>query len=161
MKKWMKTKLGAVMIAALCVLAMGAFATALTDNRDTPTRTAEFVDLTQASNVVYSGAMVALNTSGKAVPASDTTQLVVIGRAEVKSDNTAAAYSASKTLRVRRGVFRWANGASLAAANVGSLCYVQDDATVTSTTGSTSKVVAGQIVDVDSSGVWVDTRVLR
>jgi len=83
----------------------------------------------------------------------------VVGRCDRTSDNTLANYSATKTVTVRRGVFRWANGGSFTAADIGSFAYVQDAATVTTAGASVNKSIAGQIVLVDSLGVWVDTYV--
>jgi hypothetical protein len=60
-------------------------------------------------------------------------------------------------VNVARGVFRWANGGSFTAANLGDLAFVSDDQTVTTAASATYDVIAGVIVDVDSDGVWVDT----
>lgn len=131
-------------------------AAALTAERDTPVRDGAYLSLTQGSNTIYAGSMVALDSSGVALPAADASGYIVVGRAERTSANVGADYSATKTITVRRGVFRWANGSSLAAADIGDLAYVSDDQTVASPTGLTHDVVAGLIVDVDASGVWVD-----
>jgi hypothetical protein len=148
--------LGAV--AAVFAAMQIASATALTDNVATPQRDGSLVSLTQASNHIYAGSIVAVDSAGKAVPASDATGLKVVGRAEVASDNvTAATYSATKALNVRRGVFRWANGGSFTDAHVGDLAYVADDQTVTTAASVTYDIVAGVIIDVDTDGVWVDT----
>lgn len=156
MKNWTMTKTAAAVIAAFCFLAIGAFATALQDNRDTPQRSGEFISMTQASNHIYAGSIVCENGSAVAVPGEDATGYQVLGRAEEESDNTGANYSSTQTITVRRGVFRWENGGSFTDANIGDLAYVADDKTVTTAASATYDIVAGVIVDVDASGVWVD-----
>ena len=147
-------------LAVLIVIAFvgqSALAAALSDNRDTPELRGVYYAFTQASNTIYAGAMVCINSNALAAPAAASAGYVIAGRAESKSDNTGSSYAASTTIKVKRGVFRWGNGDSITDADVGSLCYVSDDQTVVvSTNGLAANVVAGVIVDVDSSGVWVD-----
>ncbi len=153
------TNHAAIAAVALAAVSVGilAHATALTDNRDTPMRSGEFLSLTQASNHIFAGSIVCENGSAAAVPGADASGYVVVGRAETESDNTAASYSSTRAITVRRGVFRWANGGSFTDANIGDTCYVADDQTVTTAALATYDVAAGTIVDVDSDGVWVDT----
>lgn len=154
MKKILTAAVAAMVAAAVATV---CFATAASDDVDTPERAGNFVTLTQASNVVYAGTMICEDGSAAAAPASDTSGYIVVGRAETGSDNTGANYSATKTLTAKRGVFRWANGGSFTDANIGDLAYVSDDNTVTGAGSVTYDVVAGVIVDVDSDGVWVDS----
>ncbi len=142
--------------AVLALLSVSAFSTALTDDRDTAQRAGDFAEILQGSNVIYGGSMVAVNLSGYAVPAADTAGLSVIGRAEAYSDNTGANYLSTKTIQIGRGVFRWANGSSITNGEIGQLAYCLDDQTV-KTSGITNNIIAGVIVEVDTSGVWVDT----
>jgi hypothetical protein len=135
-----------------------AFGTALTADRSTVERDGRLVSLTVDSNVViYAGAMVCENGSAEAVPAADASGYACIGKAVAGADNTGANYSATKTVEVARGIFRWANGGSFTDANIGDLAYVADDQTVTTAGSATYDIVAGVIIDVDASGVWVDT----
>ena len=144
-----------VMMAALC---QRTLATALSDNRDTWERSGEDVTMLVASgSVIYAGSMVCENGSARAVPAADTAGYAVIGCAQSKVDNSGVNYLATKTVTVRRGVFLWVNGDSFTDANVGDLAYVEDDQTVQTGASATHDVVAGVIIDVDSTGVWVDT----
>ncbi len=56
------------------------------------------------------------------------------------------------------GVQQWANSANadlIAQDDVGKLCYIVDNQTVGLTDGTASRSIAGTIVGVDSSGVWV------
>ena len=151
----------AVMTAAVLFLGamfmQNAGATPATAPVNTPQRTGELVSLAQGSNSLFAGTLVCITTDGVLAPASDVASLKVVGRAERSSDNTGDAYSAAKTVTVRRGVFQWANGGGFTNSDIGSLAYVQDDNTVTTAGASTYKIVAGIIVDVDANGVWVDS----
>lgn len=147
-----------VLVCAMCLPLTDVWATALTKDRNTPERAGREVGLTVASNVtIYAGAMVCENGSAKAVPAADSSGYVVVGKAVTYADNTGDNYSATKSVTVRRGVFRWVNGDSFTDANIGDLAYVEDDQTVQKAASASQDVVAGVIVDVDDDGVWVDT----
>ena len=69
-----------------------------------------------AGNTVYAGSLVAQNASGKAVPAADAANLVVLGRAE----NTAAA---GETVRIRTGLFVFDSGTSGEAITVNTVLH--------------------------------------
>ena len=122
---------------------------ALSKNRSTPERIATLRQF-EAAGEIYAGALVALNSSGKAVPASDTAGLRVLGRAE----NTAAA---GEKVNIRRGAFLFDNGTDtelLTSADIGADCYVLDDQTV-GKVGGTAKIKAGKVLDVTDDGVAV------
>jgi len=147
------------MVAVIAAIAMTSdvFATALSASRNTPSRTGAKIQLTIASNVViYAGSLVCVDSSGLANPAADTSGFAVIGMAEQTVDNRTAVYVATKKIAVSRGVFRWANADVIAAADIGKIVYVTDDATVNKTGGG-QNIIAGSVVDVDDDGVWVDT----
>lgn len=153
----MKRFFGSLVVLVLfALIAQLAFAAALSDNRDTPVRAGRAAVYTQGSNTIYAGAMVAVNASGVAVPAADSSGLAVVGCAAEKSDNTGSSYSSSETIEVLKGIFRWANGNSLDDGDIGSIVYAMDDQTVKSS-GVTNFVIAGSVVDVDADGVWVET----
>ena len=114
---------------------------ALTKNRSTPERIPALRQL-EAGAEIYAGSLVAVNANGKAVPASDTAGLKTIGRAETHAKS-------GETVTVKSGCF-------LAAADIGGVCYVADDQTV-SKTGGTNSIPAGLVYDVESKGVWVLT----
>jgi hypothetical protein len=150
MKHLSRSILIAAAIALVAVLGIQARATALSAARDTPMRDGSLLSLTiETGATIYAGGMVAI-TNGKAVAASDANGLIVVGRAEASGD-------AGDVINVRRGVFRWANGGSFTAANIGSFAYIADDQTVTTAGSATYDIIAGLIVDVDTVGVWVDT----
>lgn len=122
---------------------------ALSKNRKTSERVPALRQF-EAAAKIYTGALVALNSAGKAVPASDTAGLTVIGRAELTAES-------GKMVTVKTGCFRFDNSTSTAeikATEIGKVCYVADDQTV-SKTGGTNNIVAGLVFDVDKKGVWV------
>lgn len=133
---------------------------ALAANRDTPVREAGIESHpVKASTKLYAGALVCLDASGWAVPGAAATTLIAIGRAEGLVDNSAGA-NGDLNVTVRRGVFRWKNSGSTDAitrAEIGDNCYVVDDETVAKTSGSSTRSIAGKIMDVDAQGVWVLT----
>jgi len=127
---------------------------ALTADRNTPRREGECLSLpVEASTRIWAGALTARNSSGNAVPASDTAGLVVVGRAEARADN-ATGSAGDITVRVREGVYCLA-GSGITAANIGAIAFVADDQTV-ALSGGTNAIVAGIIRDVDGGGVWVE-----
>ena len=104
-----------------------------------------------SDNTVYAGGIVAQNSSGKAVPASDAANLVVLGRAE-------ATVGAGGNLVIRTGVFLFDNGTSseeLTAADIGAAAFIVDDHTV-GKVGGTNHIPAGIVIDVTADGVAVE-----
>ena len=129
---------------------------ALTENRNTPSRTGDSVQLTvKDAVVIYAGALVSVDANGEAVAASDTAAEVVVGRAAQMVDNA----DDGEVVDVDRGVFRLENGGTFTQADIGALAYVVDDQTAGKAGDVTNSIIAGRVVDVDSDGVWVDTRV--
>ncbi|NQT91946.1 MAG: hypothetical protein HQ559_04225, partial [Lentisphaerae bacterium] len=159
----------AVMLCVICAtlglltfFASLAEATALAAARNTPMRAGDSLYIGVYTNTrLFAGAMVAINSSGYAVPASDSASLNVIGRAQSTVDNRTNAEGAGDSgelsITVRRGTFRWVNGDSFTDANIGDLAFVEDDQTVQTAASASQDIIAGVIIDVDSSGVWVDT----
>jgi hypothetical protein len=125
---------------------------ALTGTRDTREIAAGGVHYTReftvaSGSTVYAGAITAVNSSGKAIPATSSGAITVVGRAE----NTATGGEAVKT---RSGMFLYnpVSSGAISVTDVNKKCYVADDQTVTLTSG-TSAVVAGVVRDVISGGV--------
>lgn len=136
-----------------------AQATALTEARDTAERAGQMLGIGVATGTtIYAGSLVAINAAGFAVPAADATGLKAVGRAETTVVNGGG--NGAVTVVVKRGVFCWANGDSFTIADVGTVAYVADDATVQKAGTATYDIIAGVIVAVDGHGVWVDTYVL-
>ena len=151
---------------------------ALTNSRNTP----ELADggririiNVEANTTIFLGAMVAVNGAGNAVPASATTTtanaLKIIGRAEYVVNGTPGQNAVNNPgaagaiqIAVRKGVFLYAQDASLTTAAVGSPCFALDDNNLTANDRASGAsvqqyAVAGEVVSIDPSGeVWVDFR---
>lgn len=107
-----------------------------------------------ASTTIEEGHMVAVNSSGYAVPASKAENLKVAGLAE-ESVSTGANETAEVT--VRRGCFLLANGTgddALTLADTLEDCYVVDSLTVGAVATGSSK--AGSVIGFEDGGVWVE-----
>ncbi len=132
----------------------------LTQDRNTPKTQGDGDGIpVKASTLIYAGALVCSDSSGRAVPGGTAGAVLARGRAEEHADNSSGA-DGDISVRVRRGRFRWDNSSSgdaIAAADVGNPCFVVDDHTVAKTIGAGNRIVAGNIVDVDAQGVWVET----
>ena len=132
---------------------------ALTANRKSPYLHGEWAE-TQKRNilndaVMFSGAIVAVDYLGEAQPGADTLGFKVIGVNEFgKIDNA----DDGEVIVPEKRIYHLANSTSfpLTVANIGQVCYVEDDQTVAG--DSTNHVAAGIVFDVDSTGVWVDMR---
>ncbi|MCO5083076.1 MAG: hypothetical protein M9955_15645 [Rhizobiaceae bacterium] len=109
----------------------------------------------KGSTKIWNGAIVVMD-SGLAVPGKTATGLVVLGIATDTVDNTGGDGAAKVT--AERGCFKFANSTStdaIAGSEIGKDCYLVDDQTVAKTNGSSTRSVAGKVIDVDSDGVWV------
>lgn len=134
---------------------------ALTAPRSTVARSGDLREPpVKAATTIYLGAMVAIDSSGWAVPASAVATQKVIGRAESAGANATGA-NGDILVRVGAGIYRWANssaGDAITRADIGADCYAVDDQTVAKTSATNTRPRAGKIFDVDASGVWVDHR---
>jgi hypothetical protein len=132
---------------------------ALTQDRNTPRREGDILSLAMAaSQLIYAGAIVMRNASGYAQKGATALNLVGVGRAEERVDNSAGS-AGDKLVRVRPGVYRFANstsGDAITIADIGKPCFVVDDQTVAKTDGTGTRSIAGFIADVDAQGVWVE-----
>lgn len=105
----------------------------------------------------YKNGMACLDTStGKVVPGDDgSTTLVHIGKFLATVDATLAAKTVEVDLINEIEIEWWKNGSSIVAADVGSIAYILDDQTVTTTSSGNS--VAGRIWAVDTTrGVAIE-----
>jgi hypothetical protein len=158
MKRAIGLVIGLMVLAAMAWTVYGAPATAAVD---TPKKAGILAQFGVATNTrIWAGTMVALNSSGYAVPAADASGYTVVGRAAKTVDNrtgqTGAGDNGALTIDVERGVFGWASSTITSDASVGSICFVADDKTVTSSGGSYN-IIAGTVVDYSDGKVWVDT----
>ena len=109
---------------------------------------------------IYQGAIVALDAYGNAVQgqaeaALNGGELTGVGRALATYDNSTGAAGAFE-MEYETGVFAYDNDTdtgALAQADVGTVCYIKDDHTVSKT--ATSSGEAGIVEAVNSDGVWV------
>lgn len=131
---------------------------ALTAPRPTPRREGNrFSRAVAADTVIYQGALVALTAAGLATPGAVATTLTADGMAVQTADNTDGAAGAI-AVEVEKGVFQFGNSAAadaITAAEIGDAAYIVDDQTVAKTSGTSTRSIAGTIVDVDAQGVWV------
>jgi len=130
----------------------------LTRDRNTLHTDAHLVSHPVAGGVkIYAGALIVLNSSGFAAPGSTATTLTAIGRAEHFVDNLLGANGAHQ-LMVMRGIFLYANLSAdlVTRAEIGKSCYVVDDFSVAKTNGSNTRSIAGKVINVVDSGVWVE-----
>lgn len=109
-----------------------------------------------ASTKIEGGKMVAVNTSGYAVEASDTAGLRVVGIADGVADNSSGSAGDKRVNFWAGQLFLLNNSATNAVdvADAGSRVFVEDDETVADAAG-TNGIVAGLCVEVVSNGVWV------
>lgn len=148
-----------VLVLVLSFSAAVVYAAALSADRDTHRRSGKLLSLSvAASNAVYAGAMVAVDSNGYAVAASADNTLTVIGRANEQKDNSSGD-AGDLSVEVEIGVFKYGsieNTTDLTIADIGKLVYASDDQTVSLSSSGNTRPVAGRILDRDSSGVWVD-----
>lgn len=111
-----------------------------------------------ASVLIYTGAMVALDSSGYVRPARVSTTDKVVGTAKHRADNSAGA-AAAISLEVESdyavAMVNSASSDAIALTDIGSDCYAVDDQTVALTNGTSTRTRAGKIQNVTTDGVWV------
>jgi hypothetical protein len=109
-----------------------------------------------ASTTFYKGSLVMFDQSaGTVQKATASTDSIALGRCE--EDYTTNA-SETKVLDIRCGIFEFENssaGDAIANDDAGKLCYMVDDQTVALTDGTGTRSVAGRVVKVVSTGVFV------
>ncbi len=131
---------------------------ALTQDRNTPRFEGDLREgPAAASQLIYAGALVAVNAAGNLVKGATATGLIGLGRAEARVDNSAGAIG-DKVVPYRPGTYRFANSAAsdeITKADIGKVVYIVDDQTVALTNGSSTRSPAGAVEGVDALGVWV------
>lgn len=113
----------------------------------------------KASTKIYKGALVAIDSSGNAMPAGLLAGGTVrpVGVAAATFDNSAGAAGAIKA-EVNPGIYKFNNSSAgdlITAADVGADCYIVDDNTVAKTSNTNTRAVAGKVQQVDTDGVRV------
>lgn len=130
---------------------------ALTKDRSTPARNGDYLSAPmKGGSKIFKGALVVLD-GGYAAPGHVAAGLVAIGRAHGSMDNSAGADGDLNIVVARGDLYRFDNLATdlVARTQIGSVCYVVDDATVAATHAGDTRSIAGKVVDVDDDGVWV------
>lgn len=119
-----------------------------TTDRNTPERVPKLRTLVAAAGI-HAGVLGAVNADNKAVPASDTAGLTVLGRSEHRA-------KAGEKASFKAGCFAFdmPDGVVPTLADIGKTVFVVDDHTV-AFGGTSNAVKAGVVFDVDSDGVWV------
>jgi len=132
--------------------------TALSKGRKTSARMGlEYMAPVAAATKIWQGAIVVLDASGNAAPATMATGLVAAGGAQATVDNSAGA-AGDMTVVIEKGVFAYANSAAgdlITRAEIGDTAYLVDDQTVAKTDATGTRSAAGKIMDVDAEGVWI------
>lgn len=106
----------------------------------------------KSGSVIPAGAIVATDATGRAVNGADTAGLIVQGRAE----HSASYADGDREIVVGKGIFLYANDGTITIADVGGVCTVLDNQTVSKAATTTNDIAAGHIEEVTSEGVWVD-----
>ena len=122
-------------------------------DRNTPRRDGLKIPLkVAAGELIPAGTIVCVNTDGFAVSGKKAADLVYIGRADERVDNTAG-QDGDAIVEVERGrLFAWASDGTITQTCVGQLVFVADNQTVTATETGASH--AGACVLIDDDGVW-------
>lgn len=126
---------------------------ALTKNRPTKRRAQGSHSDPVASSVnIFSGALVVLNATGFAQPATAASGLRTRGVAVHPSNNSTGVDGAG-TIATNTGAHFFKNAGDIDRSHIGSTAYITDDQTVTAVSTGSSSV--GRIEDVETNGVWV------
>lgn len=107
---------------------------------------------------VWKGALIAIELGGGyVVEATGASDEILIGTAMERVDASAAAKSLAVRLNGEVEILYLANGSSIAATDLGALCYVADDQTVSLSPASAGTCLAGRVWGLDSvRGVMVE-----
>jgi hypothetical protein len=138
----------------------------LTTQRNTPEYQTprRLVVPVEASTYIYLGSIVGVDANGYAVPGYSAVR--ILGRADRvykgipgQDANNSSGAAGAISIEVVTGTFSWdINSSDITQANIDQLCYAVDDHTVSSSSNSGARPVAGRIIGLDpaSGGVFVD-----
>ena len=107
------------------------------------------------AEIIYVGEMVSQDATPEVISSTDTASTTVLGVSTKYVDNT----DDGETLNdISTAIHLMDNSATNAVAktDIGTVCYVEDAATVAVAAGPTNDIVAGVVVEVTSAGVFVD-----
>ena len=127
--------------------------TTLTSDRNTIRRSGERYSYPMAAaTTLYKGGMVALDVAGNAIAPTLAINQIIVGICLEDVVNAGAAAAAN--VEVGTGVFRLDNFGAITKASIGDIVYCHDDVSVQAS--GTGASPAGKMVDIDSTGVWVE-----
>ena len=128
----------------------------LTEDRNTERSEAKILAIPVESNTrIFAGSLVVVKPNGFATMGYAATGLFYMGRAEQAVDNRGGA-AGGKTVKVRTdGAFKWRNDGSISQTELGNTVFILDDESVTRTSGSNTRSSAGQVIGIESDGIWV------
>ena len=145
----MKKIAGFSLLVMVALAAVMAFALPY----NSPEKLGTFCRLT-AGEEIHAGWLVCVWTNGLAYGADDSASYKVVGQAQ-------SSVAAGESIDVAGGIFRYDNEGGFADKDIGSAAYMWTNTTHyslgTAAAGS-NDIKAGTIIDVDSYGVWIDTR---
>lgn len=135
--------------------------TALTQDKNIARREGTRITYPVAASVtIYAGAMVALNSSGHAVPAGHSTaDSNIVGIASSRIDTQSKA--ATATITIERGVFMFDNDSNtthkVKNSHIGKKVYALDDQTVSSNNNGGTRKIVGKVLTLenDTQSIWV------
>lgn len=113
-----------------------------------------YFEIGMAANVkIFAGAIVVKDAAGDLRTATQATGLIALGSADTTYDNTGGATAAVRA-KAFRGVFLYDNssGDPIAKADIGNLCYIEDDHTVSKGASGATRSAAGFIWGLDPNG---------
>lgn len=109
-----------------------------------------------ANAVFWLGAIVAINASGYAVPASDTAALKVLGVCWATPANNTGGANGAVFIDVAEGDFEMSNAAgAVTQASLFKGVYVADDQSVTTAAAAANDILGGIAVDITATVVVV------
>ena len=128
---------------------------ALAADRITETKERGLKSYKVATNtVIYNGSLVALNSTGFAVPAADAASLKVVGVARSQANNNPGADGAV-SVKVESPILARFAASSITQAMVGQVMYVVDDQTFDDAMG-TNGIKAGRLVEfISTTEGWI------
>lgn len=129
----------------------------LTADRDALRQDGILISMPLAAVKVFKGSLLAVNTTGYATKAADTSGFFLAGVAYEQVDNSGGS-AGDKNVRVeRKGVFEFNFSGTASQATVGSSVYMVDDNTVALAATTTNDVLVGRVVQfVTASKVRVE-----
>jgi len=107
------------------------------------------------AEILYVGEMISQDATPEAIAASDTASTTVLGVGTKYVDNTDDGETVN-FISTAIHLMDNSSGNPVAKTDIGTLCYVEDAATVAVAAGPTNDIAAGVVVEVTSDGVFVD-----